>query len=607
MAIMILNGCDPVKVEGDVFLVKGDGKPQPSAAKEVIFVQSESFEDLLIETYLEIVESDLKSSSNTIKGICDNAREIMKAELSETEALLTSNISEQKASGIIDQNGTCTSFQATFDEAFSAASLRRNNFENQIAEQESIKRVGLNAIKNLTSELEREISERESQLYKDFVDGIQMSIVTNNRVRYSFDRKGVLQVTNNTPYNLKLEKDICLQFYNVEGNPVGESSYNSNGTKLTTRDVNTANITQDEYGFSRGGYLKKGESVRQVFDDNVFPSRNFSASERLKFSKKYGQDPKGWPDVTVADLSKGYDILIPTTYSDDAACDLGDFSNNTEPKFIALEDEVRTEIGDTVTYTSKEVDFRTIAENETYAETTLIEEQELIVEAAGLEINRLIDLSSIDPLIASENDAKALLTQCSNALSDNDLEREFISETNTSLSIIETCSLSDGNIFDALISTSLTNDDLYQLDKLMNKNYSAEATNAMMMKFADSEYKTSTNISGHYVMNEIPKGKYVVYSSYADNFNSGIYINDIEITGEAQIDLSNTKFLSVYSLQSLIGTFYGPCIGTVCSQSDLSYTLGKSIDEAEKSYKDLKESEERLQDSLRELERLLGG
>jgi hypothetical protein len=216
-------------------------------------------------------------------------------------------------------------------------------------------------------------------------------------------------------------------------------------------------------------------------------------------------------------------------------------------------------------------------------------------------------LSSIDPLIASENDAKALLTQCSNALSDNDLEREFISETNTSLSKIETCSLSDGNIFDALMSTFLTDEDLYQLDKLMNKNYSAEATNAMMMKFADSEYKTSTNISGHYVMNEIPKGKYVVYSSYADNFNSGIYINDIEVTGEAQIDLSNTKFLSVYSLQSLINTFYGPCIGTVCSQSDLSYTLGKSIDEAEKSYKDLKESEERLQDSLRELERLLGG
>ena len=46
MTIMILNGCGPVKVEGDVFLVKGDGKPQPSAAKEVIFIEAESFEDL---------------------------------------------------------------------------------------------------------------------------------------------------------------------------------------------------------------------------------------------------------------------------------------------------------------------------------------------------------------------------------------------------------------------------------------------------------------------------------------------------------------------------------------------------------------------------------
>ena len=127
------------------------------------------------------------------------------------------------------------------------------------------------------------------------------------------------------------------------------------------------------------------------------------------------------------------------------------------------------------------------------------------------------------------------------------------------------------------------------------------------MKFADSKYITSTNISGRYVINEIPKGKYVIYSSYADNFNSGIYIDDIEITDEAQIDLSNTKFLNVSSLQSLINAFYRQCSGTICSDSDLRYTLGNSIDQAERSYKDLKESEERLQESLRELERLLGG
>ena len=131
IALMLISGCGPVKIEGDVFLVKGDGKPQPSAAKEVIFVETESFEALLIEAYLETVESDLKSSTNIIEGICDNAREIMKAEISESEAFLSSNTSEQKALGITDQNGTCASFQTTFDGASSAASSSKNEYSKQ--------------------------------------------------------------------------------------------------------------------------------------------------------------------------------------------------------------------------------------------------------------------------------------------------------------------------------------------------------------------------------------------------------------------------------------------------------------------------------------------
>ncbi len=94
IALMLIAGCGPVKIEGDVFLVKGDGKPQPSAAKEVIFVEADSLEDLLIEAYLETVESDLKSSTDIIEGICDNAREIMKTEISESDLRYTLDIDE---------------------------------------------------------------------------------------------------------------------------------------------------------------------------------------------------------------------------------------------------------------------------------------------------------------------------------------------------------------------------------------------------------------------------------------------------------------------------------------------------------------------------------
>ena len=208
------------------------------------------------------------------------------------------------------------------------------------------------------------------------------------------------------------------------------------------------------------------------------------------------EQPAGFGDDLGSDLfGSFYDQLLgPSTYFDDKACSTGDFDKNTEPRFIPLEDEARTEVGDSITYTSKEVNFREIAEAETYDETSLISDQEQILLAAQIEIDRLSNLSSKDSLIAAENDAQGRLKQCSNALSDNDLEKQFISETNTRISNIANCSLSDGNVFDTLWGTSLTDEDLNQLGILVDKDYSSEAAYAALKKFTDSEHKTSTNI-----------------------------------------------------------------------------------------------------------------
>ena len=616
MTIMILNGCGPVKVEGDVFLVKGDGKPQPSAAKEVIFIEAESFEDLLIETYLETVQSDIDSSKAKLETICTNASDLIQTEISETESFLNANISEQKASGITDVNGSCDSFQITFDEAFSAASSSRNQFSKLIAEQDLRIQEARQNILDLKSTLETKIRNKENELYEEFTDQIIISLSGAHNARGS--ERGVLVVANQTPYNIRLDGDLCLQFYNSEGDPVGTSYSNSlyectynpsgmfNGTRLLSSDL-FLNVEQDEFGFTKGGFLAKGQSSVQKFGFNAFCySQNYTASEALVMTRKYGEDRKSWPNLDVPDISKGYEIISSNEYRDKASCGYTDVINKN-PKFIPLEDEVRIEAGDSIIYASKEVNFREIAETETHPEIFLIKEQEETINTANIELERLRDESSSDPLIEAEINAEEILTSCNTANDDNAMLKESINQASLNLDDTKSCSLDDGTIFDSLMSVALTDEDLNQLEMIIDKDYSAEAALAMMMKFADSKYITSTNISGRYVINEIPKGKYVIYSSYADNFNSGIYIDDIEITDEAQIDLSNTKFLNVSSLQSLINAFYRQCSGTICSDSDLRYTLGNSIDQAERSYKDLKESEERLQESLRELERLLGG
>lgn len=623
---MILNGCGPVKVEGDVFLVKGDGKPQPSAAKEVIFIEAESFEDLLIETYLEAVQSDIDSNKAKLKTICTNASDLIQTEISETESFLNAKISEQKASGIIDGNESCDSFQITFDEAFSRASSSRNQFSKLIAEQDSKIQEARKNILDLESTLETKITNKEKSLYEEFIAGISVLVLPGIKERYSYSDPGwYISVINTTNHNIRLEGDICYQFFNAEGDPVGHTStagslgecgndypeYRAQGTVLRSRSINEMNISTDEFGFAKGGFLSPGQMSEQPMssDKSYFCGRNLTPSETMRMTNRYGNDKSEWPDLTKPDISKGYKVLpgdpelVRSYDGDENACGI----NMVGAKFIALKPEVRTVSGDTVAYNSEAINFRQLAEEEAYPERSLIKEQESIINDADLEIARLNDLSKSDSLIEAENNAEEILISCTTATDNNAMLKESINQARVYLDDTKSCRLDDGNVFDSLMSVALTDKDLYQLDTIMNKDYSVEAANAMMMKFAASEYKTSTNISGHYVMNEIPKGKYVVYSSYADNFNSGIYINDIEITGEAQIDLSNTKFLSVYSLQSLINTFYAQCSGTICSQSDLSYTLGNSIDKAERSYKDLKESEERLQESLRDLERLLGG
>lgn len=622
IALMLIAGCGPVKIEGDVFLVKGDGKPQPSAAKEVIFVEADSLEDLLIEAYLETVESDLKSSTDIIEGICDNAREIMKTEISESEAFLSANTSEQKALGIIDQKGTCASFQTTYDGASAAASSSKNKFERLIAEQESKINSARGNIARLEASLQSKISNKEKALYEEFTSGIIMVPLQPVPGRYDYGDLGwYVSLTNNTNYNIRLEDDICLQYYNAEGNPVGHTStasslgecrnnypeYRADGTVLRQNTINDMNKSSDEFGFAKGGYLSPGQVNKQTTsgDKSYFCDRSATPSETLRMTKKYGEDKSLWPDLSKPDLTKGYTILPGDTSrtnnygGDKKACGI----TKVGAQFIALEDEVRTEVGDLITYTSKEVNFREIAEAETYDETALISEQEQILIAAQIEIERLSNISIEDPLIAGENDAQGRLTQCSNALSDNDLEKEFISETNTRLSNIASCSLNDGNVFDTLWGTSLTDKDLNQLGILVDKDYSSEAAYAALKKFTDSEHKTSTNITGHYVL-DIPKGNYVVYSSYQDNFISGVYLDNIEISGESQIDLSNTKFQEVGSIASIIEIFFEGCSGRVCSESDLRYTL--DIDEAERRYKRRQKDLEDLNDSLRELQRLLG-
>ena len=612
--LLLITGCGPAKIEGDVFLVKGDGKPQPSAAKEVIFIKAESFEDILIESYLESVQEDTKRNAEVVTNLCNSASTLMISEKEKTQDTLNGRMANGKTNNVTDQDGSCALIQKQFDEASSAATSSRNNFDELISKEQRKKTNAMAELMNLQNKLEQKISSREKTLYEDFSSGIEITLETSRWVGKQ------LTVLNNTKYNIRIEGDICLQFSNAEGGDVGHvstasslgdcsayssSNYKAKGTLLNSNAINAANTSKDEFGFYRGGYLPKRSKVN-AGRDNYFCKRGLRPSETLRLTKKYGTDKDGWPDLSSPDPSKGYKIravnpVRSKSYDGDKeAC--GIENQDGIAKFIALKDEVRIENGNTIRYVSEPIKFREIAKAEIYEERDLIKVQEEIIRITEKEIQSITDRSIENLLLVNELDARSNLDQCSELTAKNELDQELIAWMDVSLGQMQKCDLGDAGLFETLLNVGLSSVDNNQLDSILETNYSSKAAYAALKRFADSEYKTSTNISGHYVIDKLPRGNYVAYSSYRDNFIEGIYLENIEITGEAQVDFSNTKFHEVGSLSSVIDIFYEDCSSKICSESDLRYTL--DMNEAERRYEKRKEELEDIEESIRELERL---
>ena len=99
--ISLLTACGgPVNIEGDVFLVKGDGKPQPAAAKQVIFIEGESLESILIDAYLSSIEELAEKNSTIIRGLCKNSSNNWIAALDEGQDTIDQAIESAKTNGI---------------------------------------------------------------------------------------------------------------------------------------------------------------------------------------------------------------------------------------------------------------------------------------------------------------------------------------------------------------------------------------------------------------------------------------------------------------------------------------------------------------------------
>ena len=578
--LLVMLSCSaPVEIEGDVFLVKGDGKPQPSAAKEVIFLESDSFETLLINSYLESVNEEAQKNSALITELCSVSSVASQNQIDELELKLSSRTEEGGSKGITDSNGSCDLLIKAEDNAEKAASLSTKNYNFLVEEQES-KIVSANKeISTLKNELQRKINSRTDELYNNFLKGINISLSGNT-----------IAIKNNSNNNVRLNQNMCLQFYNELGDPVGHSvtsshilsncdnyqsyDYENNGSVIEKSEL-MLNISKDSFGFSKGGYLAKGQTVTTVGVDggyydtpnNYFCSRTFSSSEKLQFSKKYGENPEDWPNI-FAPVSKGFKILNPVNLKAKEVCGI---SSRKESRFIALEDEVKTDSGDVITYTSTPVNFKSIASKESYSERSLIKEQESIIKVSQKEIESIKKEFSANKLIAQLAANKKVAKECKSFVAQNDSLKEEVASLGQSLASTDQCDIDNTNLQSNFILESPG--DLAKLESLSEVNYSELAGEYFLNKLKDAPYKSSTNISGHYSIKELPKGSYIVYSTYSDSFNKGIYLSNTEFKEDGNHDLSNSNFFAVGNIGFVATMFYANCSSKACSEEDLKNTL----------------------------------
>lgn len=630
-----LSSCGKsVDIEGDVFLVKGDGTPQPSAAAEVILVAAESLESVLIDSYISTVAEEMLKHEQAFKQLCSASSITTLDKISGLEK----KFSDAQTSGIqnqtTDQDGTCTTLQENFLKSEEASAGYKLRIKELIENEESKIKAAKSEISKLQSKLKEKIYIRTKELYEDFSRDISITM-----------SGFTLKIVNNSGYNITLNQDMCLQYKNVLGQDVGHSDggdygslsscardggqkdypdYIGSGTIIKKSRIEGVGRS-DQYGFNFGRYLESGASrtisgstkytYGQNYRDFYFCEMgSYSPSEKLKMSKQFGDDQKNWPkNLHLPDPTKGYKVkkvAVESDYHGDRnACRVGAKNKNrgsvilAESRFVPLEPEKRIEVDGNVTYSSKEIDLKKLATKEEYPERGKIKLQESIIDAANNEMSKIKKEAESNDLLKNLAKDSAKIKECKIFLGNQDSITADLSDFRESLNATDSCNIKSGNPISSLdLEDPVDQEVLAELKKV---DYTKKAKLEVLRKFGDSSFKTATNISGHYSFKEIPAGSYVIYSSYTDNFNEGIFLENAELKDNGNVDLSNRNFYAVGDLANVMDLFYAFCGQAVCSAEDLKGTL--DLQKSEDSWKKIKKATQELEDSLKELERLLKG
>ena len=493
LAMFLVAGCSKSDVSGDIFIIKGDGSVAPSAGTTVRFIPVESEVALFEKIKAEAISKVQLELGHIVVGQCstvtDAATEYLETLNTELSAI---DFPSEGCDDLIDETSRLKT-ETRLDRIQYESKANKLNHGIQLAKKILDKKTAKLANRQQQAESEKVVLE-----VKDSYASLGSS---------SFGRPYFVRLTNNSTNFCLTNDSLSISLY-------------AKSMLINTIDVSL----QDLYHAERkegACHLDAEESVEYIISyDKIAattPQFKKAISDGIMEERACAER---WPSSSIIQCAKITSITTNTTF-----------------QFADLQ---KSATGSDVLYKSVAVDWHEEARNsgKLKSEQKALKEAEAKLKAAKNEFSSAPSVIAFnEALVASE-----ACQESSNRLAWLAKETASVSDNLTRTS---DCSAP----FHQLTSTLSNMNTAFQLgvDLPAGKAEFMSAFHAGVTEaIHDAEFKVDTSIQGSYSIVDIPKGNYLIFAEYHDNFVSGFWLESVTITKSKQkIDMNANSFVNV--------------------------------------------------------------
>ena len=480
---LLISACSKPTIEGNAFVVKGDGDVKPAAGQTVHLIPLESEVALFYPAAMAAYASATEGLEPQLKPLCESATEFV----GRTKQVLEDNLNEIEQRGTVPKIG-CTSLEAELN--------RLVNQTKELNEAHARNISNLQAkIRDIRSRKARKVSRRATKLRNEEISAIKVTHAKSDRYFEDYQ----ISIGNPTEY--------CIGKGDFINGYIGFEIF-SKGMMIQSLKSVQFDIYKDKYGFNTKCLIPPKSHVSGHY------SLYMDSAEVKLLVSQHGlpvKDGKIIPDRAV--------LRNPVFYTSSSK-----------------------QVGARVEYMLKPVDWlKQAVKNVKFSEDAEI--QPLEQQVSQLEKTHNSNSLTKSYAQAKSSAESCLADQAAIEKIANDISGIETAGSGFASCLGEKPDTSE--IMGALTSLNKKFDQDFEIPNI-DSEYIAEAMIQILMAIkGDSSKTTETTIEGAYKFKEVNKDNYLLYSEYADTFVKGFWLKPIVVKEDGRFDLNNNSLVTV--------------------------------------------------------------